>query len=198
MTVLRFYLWSHRILEVGGIIVVALLFAWSRRDVNSFGFENWRRETPYPVVLIAPLLVACAAVAALVEPFGDLERTLTNRLWAYRGALLASILVLTSFGLIILLSPHGNDVGMAIRNLLAMTGFTSFVAVLIGARLAWLPASLLFMIMYLGSVGASLQAASYPSVLWQWPLLPATDTASLLIAAVLSAGIPLLCWKGPA
>jgi hypothetical protein len=179
------------------VAAVASLFAWLRRMDGQLGFEGWIRPVPYPVIMISPLLVACAAVTSLTEPFGDLERTLSSRLWLYRTGLMLIPLAASAAAFSWILSDSAMNQKMILRNLAAMTGTASFAAAFIGARLAWLPTSLLFMLMYLGCAGASLNRATFPALLWQWPLLPASEAASQFVAAFLILGIPLVCWRGP-
>lgn len=189
---------AHRLPGGWCVCLLASVIAWQFRDVNRLGFETgWFREPPYPVILMCPLLAACAAIAVLYEPFIDLERSLTHRAWQFRATLIAALLIPTGGAFAFALAPHSGDVGMALRNLAAMSGIAAWFALLIGCRLAWMPTSMYCLAAYLASAGNSLDHAGLPDIAWTWPLLPSDDLTALGVSTALAAGTVVLCWRGP-
>ncbi|MFG2884036.1 hypothetical protein ACGFYV_17360 [Streptomyces sp. NPDC048297] len=80
-----------------------------------------------------------------------------------------------------------------IRNTLGCTGVTAGAAVLLGARLSWLPAFGYVTAVYLGSSGARGRAA----VVWAWPMQPGAQVGAWAAAlAAFTVGAALYAVRG--
>lgn len=197
MTAVRGYLQSHGFIEGLAVGLCAGLAFWLFRDINRIGFENWFRGPPYPVLVIAPLIISCAAIGTLYAPFDELESSFTQRQWLYRSILMGLLLTVATSGIFFALREHPNDMGMAIRNLAAMTGTAALFSLVIGARLAWMPTSIIYVAMYTSSATATVGQPGFPEIVWQWPFATARDLTALLIAISLATGILIVCYRGP-
>ncbi|GGJ37108.1 hypothetical protein [Streptomyces brasiliensis] len=123
-----------------------------------------------PIVALAPLLAAAMIGASLRTPSDELDRTAVRPWWPLRLGQLAGLTALAAA----LMSPavlgHPDVFGppALIRNTLGCTGVTAAAAVLLGARLSWLPAFGYVSAVYLGSSGVRGRAAT----VWAWPMQP--------------------------
>jgi len=196
MTAYRRYLQSHRAVELFAIILLGVAFSRWRRNSADLGFEHLNGTVPYPVIFLFPLVVSMATVAALRDPFGELEPTLSLHPWLWRALLVSTSLSLAVGLFSVGLYDQVKTVEFIVRNLIGMTGAGCLCALAIGPGLAWMPVTIAFMVMYLASANASFTSPSFPDVLWQWPLLFPFTFSSWIVALVLGTGIPLYCWKG--
>ncbi|MEU9385917.1 hypothetical protein AB0D38_35380, partial [Streptomyces sp. NPDC048279] len=123
-----------------------------------------------PVVALAPLLAAAVIGASLYSPSDELDRTAVRPWWPLRLAQLAGLVAMAAVLLPLAVLGHPEAFGppAVIRNTLGCTGVTAAAAVLIGARLSWLPAFGYVSAVYLGSAGARGRAVA----VWAWPVQP--------------------------
>ncbi|MFF8974123.1 hypothetical protein [Streptomyces sp. NPDC014995] len=134
-----------------------------------------------PIVALAPLLAAAVIGASLHTPTDELDRTAVRPWWPRR---LAQLLGLTASAAALLpLAVLGNALAFGppamIRNTLGCVGVTAAAAVLLGARLSWLPAFGYVGAAYLASGGVRGRAVT----VWAWPMQPGPQTGAWLVAA---------------
>ena len=133
-----------------------------------------------PVVALAPLMAAALTGTSLYSASDELDRTAVRPWWPRR---LAHLLGLTALAAALLpLAVLGDGAGFGpsamIRNLLGCTGVTAAAAVLLGARLSWLPAFGYVSAVYLASGGVHGRAVT----VWAWPVQPGPVTAAWVAA----------------
>ncbi|MEU0113568.1 hypothetical protein ABZ137_07500 [Streptomyces bobili] len=121
------------------------------------------------LVALAPMLAAAVIGASLYAPFDELDRTAVRPWWPRRLAHLLAPAAVAGALLTLTVLDDGLALGPAplLRNLLGCTGITAAAAVLLGARLSWLPV--------LGYVGAVIPAAGVGGravTVWAWPVQP--------------------------
>ncbi|WP_234535897.1 hypothetical protein [Streptomyces shenzhenensis] len=126
-----------------------------------------------PVVALAPLLAAAVIGVSLRSPSEELDGTAVRPWWPRRLTQLAGLTALSAALLPLAVLGHPEVFGppAMIRNTLGCTGVTAAAAVLLGARLSWLPAFGYVSAVYLGSAGAHSGAAT----VWAWPMQPGTQ-----------------------
>lgn len=147
-----------------------------------------------PLLLFAPLTVACIAGASTHNPFGEMERTSGHPLPALRLFHLTGLLLCGS----ILLSvvawgwPLPGADFVVVRNVLGLSGAAFIAARVAGSGLSWtLPLA------YAATVQLSGQAQNGEWYLWAWPTQPVASVSSGLIAiALLFAGLSAVCLAG--
>jgi len=143
-----------------------------------------------PVVALAPLLASAVIGTSLNTPSDELDRTAVRPWWPRR---LAHIGVLTALAALLLPSAvlgHAEVFGppAMVRNTLGCTGVTAAAAVLLGARLSWLPAFGYVSAVYLGSSGAHGRGVT----VWAWPMQPGSQPAAWATAlAAFAVGVAL-------
>ncbi|WP_416980799.1 hypothetical protein [Streptomyces sp. T028] len=128
-----------------------------------------------PVVTLAPLLAAAVTGARLYSASDELDRTAVRPWWPRRLALLLGPTALAA--LLLPLAVLG-DGAAVLRNLLGCTGVVAASAVLLGARLSWVPACGYVGAVYLASDGVRGRAVTY----WAWPVQPGDVTAAWVVA----------------
>ncbi|MEV6811834.1 hypothetical protein [Micromonospora sp. NPDC051296] len=152
---------------------------------------SWLASRPYfdgpaarvPVVALAPLLAVLLLGPTLAGADPDLERStpLPWRAWRAGHVLLAVLAIAAALSLTGLHSPHTFGAYPLVRNTLGCAGLVTGAAVLLGARLAWLPAFGYVCAVY----AAAPRQAGIAVAMWAWPVQPSTATASWLVAVVL-------------
>lgn len=123
-----------------------------------------------PIVALAPLLASAAIGTSLHSASDELDRTAVRPWWPRRLAQLAGLTALAALLVAPSVLGHPETFGppTVLRNTLGCTGVTAAAAVLLGARLSWLPAFGYVTAVYLGSAGAQGRAAA----IWAWPMQP--------------------------
>ncbi|MFC4148715.1 hypothetical protein ACFO0M_20870 [Micromonospora mangrovi] len=166
---------------LAGVGVITLV-AWSA--------GTWLASRPYfdgpaarvPMVALAPLLAALLLGPTLAGADEDLDRStpLPWRVWR-AGHLLAAFVTATALSVAGLRAPDTYGAHALARNALGCIGLVAGGAVLLGARLAWLPA--------FGHVCAVYAAAPRQTgtavAAWTWPIQPSTSTTSWLAVATI-------------
>jgi hypothetical protein len=169
---------------VAGVGVITLL-AWAA--------GTWLAGRPYfdgpaarvPVVALAPLLAALLLGPTLAGADEDLERStpLPWRVWRAGHLLVAALVTAMALSLAGLRESDTFGAHALVRNALGCIGLVASGAVLLGARLAWLPAFVYVCAVYAAAprhTGAVVAA-------WAWPIQPSTTTASWLTAVTIFA-----------
>ncbi|MFF9395702.1 hypothetical protein [Streptomyces griseoluteus] len=168
------------------------------------GFAVWAAGAldawldPYrrvPVVALAPLLAAAVIGASLRSDSDELDRTAVRPWWPRRLTHLLALTVLASAVLPVAVAGHAETFGppAMIRNLLGCVGIVTLAAVVLGARLSWLPAFGYVSAVYLASSGARGRAAT----VWAWPVQPGAQPGAWAAAlAVFALGTVLHAVRG--
>ncbi|MEV6836854.1 hypothetical protein AB0N17_20490 [Streptomyces sp. NPDC051133] len=138
-----------------------------------------------PIVALAPLLASAAIGTSLYTASAELEGTAVRPWWPRRLAQLALLTALAAALLPLAVLGHAQTFGppAMIRNTLGCTGVTAAAAVLLGARLSWLPAFAYVSAVYMGGHGARGRAAT----VWAWPVRPGAETGAWAAAVTLFA-----------
>jgi len=136
-----------------------------------------------PIVALAPLLASAVIGASLYSPSDELDRTAVRPWWPRRLVQLAGLTALATVLLPLAVLGHADTFGppAMIRNTLGCAGVTAAAAVLLGARLSWLPAFGYVTAVYLASTGVRGRAAT----VWAWPMQPGAQPGAW--AAALAA-----------
>lgn len=123
-----------------------------------------------PIVALAPLLAAAVIGTSLHSASDELDRTAVRPWWPRRLAHLAALTALAAALLAPAVLGHAGTFGApaVIRNVLGCAGVAGAAAVLLGARLSWLPAFAYVSAVYLGGARAQGRAAT----VWAWPMQP--------------------------
>ncbi|NLU79888.1 hypothetical protein HCA58_16145 [Micromonospora sp. HNM0581] len=169
---------------VAGVGVVTLL-AWAA--------GTWIASRPYfdgpaarvPVVALAPLLAALLLGPTLAGADEDLDRStpLPWRAWRAGHLLVAAFVTAMALSVAGLRAPDTYGAHALVRNALGCIGLVAGGAVLLGGRLAWLPAFGYVCAVY----AAAPRQTSVVVAAWAWPIQPSTTTASWLTAATIFA-----------
>ncbi|MEU2619784.1 hypothetical protein ABZ642_16905 [Streptomyces sp. NPDC007157] len=151
---------------LAALVATAAFAVWAAARLDGF-LDPDRRV---PVVALAPLLAAAVIGVSLYSPSDELDRTAVRPWWPRRLAQLAGLAALAAVLLPLAVLGHPETFGppAVVRNTLGCTGVTAAAAVLLGARLSWLPAFGYVSAVYLGSAGARGSAAT----VWAWPVQP--------------------------
>ncbi|MGW3338202.1 hypothetical protein ACWDCL_12060 [Streptomyces sp. NPDC001009] len=147
--------------------------------VANTGFAAWAAgaldayldpDRRVPVVALAPLLAAAVIGASLHTASDELDRTAVRPWWRRRLLHLVALTALASALLSPAVAGHVETFGppAMIRNTLGCVGITALAAVVLGARLSWLPGFGYVSAVYLASSGAQGRAAT----VWAWPVQP--------------------------
>ncbi|MEV6613864.1 hypothetical protein AB0N31_08275 [Streptomyces sp. NPDC051051] len=145
------------------------------------------------LVTLVPVLAAAVIGGSLSTPFDELDRTAVRPWWPRRLAHLLGPAALAGALLALSVLGAGPALGPTplLRNLLGCTGVTAAAAVVLGARLSWLP-----VLGYVGAViPASAGVAGRAVTVWAWPVQPgdrpwswaAAGTAFVLGTALFAA-----------
>ncbi|MFJ6846042.1 hypothetical protein ACIQRE_25635 [Streptomyces griseoluteus] len=157
---------------------------WAAGSLDAW-LDPYRRV---PVVALAPLLAAAVIGASLRSDSDELDRTAVRPWWPRRLAHLLALTALASALLTPVVAGHAETFGPPVmaRNVLGCVGIVALAAVVLGARLSWLPAFAYVSAACLASSGARGRAAT----VWAWPVQPGAqpgDWAAALAAFALGA-----------
>ncbi|GGY64152.1 hypothetical protein GCM10010300_04130 [Streptomyces olivaceoviridis] len=135
-----------------------------------------------PIVALTPLLASAVIGASLYSASDELDRTAVRPWWPRRLAQLTALTALAALLVVPAVLGHADTFGppAVIRNTLGCTGVTATAAVLLGARLSWLPAFAYVSAVYLGSSAARGRAGT----VWAWPMQPGAWAVALAAFAV--------------
>ncbi|MGW5495240.1 hypothetical protein [Streptomyces olivaceoviridis] len=148
-----------------------------------------------PVVALAPLLASAVIGASLYSASDELDRTAVRPWWPRRLAQLTALTALAALLVVPAVLGHADTFGppAVIRNTLGCTGVTATAAVLLGARLSWLPAFAYVSAVYLGSSAARGRAGT----VWAWPMQPGAQPGAWAVAlAAFAVGAALYAARG--
>ncbi|AKN72505.1 hypothetical protein QR97_24495 [Streptomyces sp. PBH53] len=148
-----------------------------------------------PIVALAPLLASAVIGTSLYSASDELDRTAVRRWWPRRLAQLTALTALAALLVTPAVLGHAETFGppAVLRNTLGCTGLTAAAAVLLGARLSWLPAFGYVTAVYLGSTAAEGRAAT----IWAWPMQPGAQAGAWATAvAAFVAGATLYAVRG--
>ncbi|MFC9959789.1 hypothetical protein [Streptomyces sp. JHA19] len=164
---------------VAALAATTLLAVWAAHALDSY-LDPERRV---PVVALAPLVAATAIGTSLHSASDELDRTAVRPWWRRR---LIHLLALTALAgallpLAVLSGAQTFGAPAMVRNVLGCVGLTAGAAVLLGARLSWLPVFAYVSAMYLGISG--LRGTALP--VWAWLLEPGAGPGAWATAAVL-------------
>jgi hypothetical protein len=165
----------------------ALLTVWVSSRPGVY-LDPYRRV---PLVALAPLLASAVTGVSLHSYTRDLDDTAVRPWWPRR---LAHVLVLSALAaaLLALAVPgHSQEFGAAamVRNTLGAIGVTTSAAVLLGARLSWMPTTLYFSAVYLS---ASSPRVSKATVL-AWFMQPGPQRGAWAVGLALFVTGTALC-----
>ncbi|RZU37423.1 hypothetical protein EV284_2592 [Streptomyces sp. BK022] len=164
---------------------------WAAGALDAY-LDPYRRV---PVVALAPLLAATAIGASLRSDSDELDRTAVRPWWLRRLAHLLALTALASALLTPVVAGHAETFGppVMVRNVLGCVGIVALAAVVLGARLSWLPAFGYVSAAYLASSGAHGRAAT----LWAWPVQPGAQPGAWAAAlAAFTLGTALYAARG--
>ncbi|MFG3011094.1 hypothetical protein ACGFZB_11640 [Streptomyces cinerochromogenes] len=187
MTGLLLYVRSRTLPATLAALAATAAFAvWAAARLDAY-LDPDRRV---PIVAMAPLLASAVIGASLYTPSDELDRTAVRRWWPRRLTQLAGLTALAALLVTPAVLGHAETFGppAVLRNTLGCTGLTATAAVLLGARLSWLPAFGYVTAVYLGSTTARGRAAT----IWAWPMQPGAATgawATAVTAFVLGAAL---------
>ncbi|PKT68041.1 hypothetical protein CW362_37185 [Streptomyces populi] len=150
---------------LAALVCAALLTAWTASRPDAY-LDPYRRV---PLVALAPLLAAAATGASLHAYTRELDDTAVRRWWPRRLAHLLVLSVLASALLALAVPGHAQEFGAVamVRNTLGAIGVTAGGAVLVGARLSWMPTTLYFSAVYLSAASPRVNNATVVSWLVQ-------------------------------
>jgi len=159
---------------------------WAAGSLDAY-LDPYRRV---PVVALAPLLAAAVIGTSLYSASDELDRTSVRPWWPRRLAQLGALTALAALVLPLAVLGHAETFGppAVVRNTLGCTGVTAAAAVVLGARLSWLPAFGYVTAVYLASSGARGRAVT----VWAWPMQPGAQSgawAAALTAFVVGAAL---------
>ncbi|MEU5630307.1 hypothetical protein ACH47C_01880 [Streptomyces rishiriensis] len=149
-----------------------------------------------PVVALAPLLAAALIGASLYAPSEELDRTAVRPWWPRRLVHLLALSVLACAPPALSVPGDGPAfvAAASLRTLLGCVGVTAAAAVLVGARLSWLPAFCCVGAVHLASGGVR----GWAVTVWAWPTRPGQEAGAWLAAgAVFVLGTALHAALGP-
>ncbi|WP_406837298.1 hypothetical protein ACICHK_15035 [Streptomyces sp. AHU1] len=143
---------------VAALVCAALLTVWTASRPDAY-LDPDRRV---PLVALAPLLAAAATGASLHTHTRELDDTAVRRWWPRRLAHLLFLGALSAALLALAVPGHAQEFGAAamVRNTLGAVGITAGGAVLIGARLSWMPTTLYFSAVYLSAASPRVNNAT--------------------------------------
>ncbi|MGV9903915.1 hypothetical protein ACWDU8_15770 [Streptomyces sp. NPDC003388] len=159
---------------------------WAAGRLDAY-LDPYRRV---PVVALAPLLASAAIGTGLYSASEELDRTAVRPWWPLRLTQLGALTALAAVLLPLAVLGHPETFGppAVVRNTLGCTGVTAAAAVVLGARLSWLPAFGYVSAVYLASAGARGRAVT----VWAWPVQPGAQPgawAAALTAFVVGAAL---------
>ncbi|ELS53262.1 hypothetical protein [Streptomyces viridochromogenes] len=176
---------------VAALAATAALAVWAAHGLDAY-LDPSRRV---PVVALAPLAASALIGAGLYSASDELDRTAVRPWWRRR---LVHLLALTALAAALLpwaVLGHTSSFGppAMIRNTLGCVGLTAASAVLLGARLSWLPVFAYVSAVYVAAAGV--HGGSVPA--WAWLMQPAGERGAWLVALVaFAAGTVLYLLRG--
>ena len=177
MTGLLLYARSRALpLTLAALTATAGFALWAAHRMDTYVDPDRR----VPIVALAPLLAAAVIGASLYAPSEELDRTAVRRWWPLRLVQLAGLTGVAAALVAPAVLGHPDVFGppALIRNTLGCTGVTAAAAVLLGARLSWLPAFGYVSSVYLASSGVRGRAAT----VWAWPMQPGGQLGAWAVA----------------
>ncbi|MFI1886827.1 hypothetical protein [Streptomyces jumonjinensis] len=172
---------------------IALLLAWSASRPDG---GSWDPGFGLPMEAICPMLAAAVIGTSLYAYADELDRTAVRAWWPRRLTHLLALTALAATALALAAASGTTGTGASVmaRNTVGTVGATAVSAVLVGARLSWLPVTA-----YLGTAFiAARTAGGAGATVWAWPVQPDRETAAWVTAAALfAAGAALHAYRGP-
>jgi hypothetical protein len=161
---------------LGALAATTAFAVWAADRMDTYVDPDRR----IPVVALAPLLAAAVIGTSLYSASDELDRTAVRPWWPRRLAQLGALTALAALLLSVAVLGHPEVFGppAMIRNTLGCTGMTVGAAVLLGARLSWLPAFGYVTAVYLASSGARGRGVT----VWAWPMQPGAETGAWVAA----------------
>ena len=160
-------------LTVATLLATAVLAAVCAHRLHTTYLDAERRV---PVVALAPMLAASAIGTSLYQYAAELDRTAVRPAAPRRLVQLLALTALAAGALALAVPGHAAEFGAPamVRNLVGAVGITAASAVVIGARLSWLPTITYLSAAYLAGGGAHGRAAT----VWAWAMQPGPQSAS--------------------
>ncbi|MET8563378.1 hypothetical protein ABZV75_23300 [Streptomyces flaveolus] len=192
MTGLLLYARSRALpVTVATLVGTAAFALWAAGRLDAY-LDPDRRV---PIVALAPLLASAVIGASLYSASDELDRTAVRPWWPRRLVQLTALTALAALLVVPAVLGHVENFGppAVVRNTLGCTGVTATAAVLLGARLSWLPAFAYVTAVYLGSSAARGRAAT----VWAWPMQPGAEPGAWAVAlAAFAVGAALYAVRG--
>ncbi|KOV93254.1 hypothetical protein ADL02_11085 [Streptomyces sp. NRRL WC-3723] len=176
---------------VAALVGTAAFALWAAGRLDAY-LDPDRRV---PIVALAPLLASAVIGASLYSASDELDRTAVRPWWPRRLVQLTALTALAALLVVPAVLGHAENFGppAVVRNTLGCTGVTATAAVLLGARLSWLPAFAYVTAVYLGSSAARGRAAT----VWAWPMQPGAEPGAWAVAlAAFAVGAALYAARG--
>ncbi|PBC63626.1 hypothetical protein BKI49_12655 [Streptomyces sp. Tue6028] len=147
---------------VAALVCAALLTLWVAGRPDAY-LDPYRRM---PLISLAPLLTSSAIGVSLHTYTRDLDDTAVRPWWPRRLAHLLVLAALAAALSALAVPGLSQEFGAAamVRNTLGAVGITAAAAVLLGARLSWMPTTLYFSAVYLS--GASSRVSNATVLAW--------------------------------
>ncbi|MEU6841376.1 hypothetical protein ABZ930_05800 [Streptomyces sp. NPDC046716] len=177
---------------VAALAATALLTLWAATRPDTY-VDPHRR---IPLLSLAPLFASAVIGVSTHECARELDRTAVRRWWPPRLAHLLALTVLAATVLALAVPGEMREFGAAamVRNTLGATGITAVAAVLIGARLSWLPTLLYLGVVYLSYSNPRLHGATVLT----WSMQPGPQRGAWAVAlAAFAVGAALYASVGP-
>lgn len=179
--------------SVAALAGTALAAAWA---------AHWLVTRPHmdhgarvPVVVLGPLLAASVVGTALHSDSDELDRTAVRRWWPLRLGHLLAMTAVACGALAAAVPGHPGEFGAPamVRNVLGAAGIALGAAVLVGARLSWLPVTAYLSAVYLSAP----RVPGGAGALWAWPMQPGPQPGAWAVAAwAYGSGSALYVWRG--
>lgn len=152
---------------------------------------------PLLVLQIVPSLLGSAIGVGMWAPIGELERTSARSMPLLRGGFVVGLVALAVCGAAIALQgwPVAEVEGIAVRNILGMTGLALIAARAVDPRLSWIaPLAWTCVAIITGWIARPESGIAG----WVWSALEAEALSSWLIAGGLAvAGVAIVALLGP-
>ncbi|WP_399090466.1 hypothetical protein ACGH2B_18240 [Streptomyces sp. BBFR2] len=127
-----------------------------------------------PLLTGAAVALSCRSDLSAFEDAAPREEARLQRWHLLSATVIAALVQYVSFSW-----GAGDLAQTGLRNYLGFLGVSLIAATLIGYEKFWVaPLVIAFPAFFIGST-----SGTFPSVLWSWPTLPATNTTSWLVAA---------------
>ncbi|MFE1285284.1 hypothetical protein [Streptomyces sp. NPDC058751] len=148
-------------------------------------------ERRVPLIALAPLLASMAIGVSLHTYTRELDDTAVRRWWPRRLAHLLFLSALSAALLALAVPGHAQEFGAAamVRNTLGAIGITAGWAVLVGARLSWMPTTLYFSAMYLSGTSSRVNNATVVG----WIVQPGPQHGAWAVGLALFVAGTALC-----